>query len=226
MMQERTRKILVDLERVRENLLGLSDDIWLSIDHNNNDAVDRYVPFKKEYNDRMAAFDRLAGELSVLVQQFTKVRVEEDSQSNQEPADEETNDRLVRELDKEEPHTLFEDFTYKRPYGFVLKGRACKGLVTWRNMYMQVCQVLSQMNSSRFKTLPENPAFISKRGNQYFSKDPDCFRWPLKVANGFYAEGNFSSNYICKMIADLLTAFGISHDNMVIYLREDRDAEE
>jgi len=29
------RDILTDLERTRENMLALSDDIWLSIDHNN-----------------------------------------------------------------------------------------------------------------------------------------------------------------------------------------------
>ena len=28
------RDILQDLERTRENMLALSDDIWLSIDHN------------------------------------------------------------------------------------------------------------------------------------------------------------------------------------------------
>ncbi len=36
-MTERTLQILRDLELVRENLLALSDEIWLSIDH--NDAV-------------------------------------------------------------------------------------------------------------------------------------------------------------------------------------------
>jgi hypothetical protein len=31
-MPDRTREILEDLEAVRENLLALSDEIWLSID--------------------------------------------------------------------------------------------------------------------------------------------------------------------------------------------------
>lgn len=39
-MTEKIRSILTDLERVRENLLALSDDIWLSIDHNDNEALD------------------------------------------------------------------------------------------------------------------------------------------------------------------------------------------
>ena len=34
-MSNRICNILQNLERVRENMLALSDDIWLSIDHKN-----------------------------------------------------------------------------------------------------------------------------------------------------------------------------------------------
>jgi hypothetical protein len=44
-MKERVREILTDLERVRENLLALSDDIWLGIDHNDTDALRAGVEF-------------------------------------------------------------------------------------------------------------------------------------------------------------------------------------
>jgi hypothetical protein len=37
---ERTRQIFEDLEDIRENRLALSNDIWLSIDHNDPQAVD------------------------------------------------------------------------------------------------------------------------------------------------------------------------------------------
>jgi hypothetical protein len=63
---ERTRQILEDLEAVRENLLALSDDIWLSIDHNDPQALEEGVQFKRAYNEKMAAFDQVAVELSAL----------------------------------------------------------------------------------------------------------------------------------------------------------------
>ena len=56
-MTDRIRNILQSLERVREDLLALSDDIWLSIDHNDNDAMQEGVAFKRKYNERMAALD-------------------------------------------------------------------------------------------------------------------------------------------------------------------------
>ena len=49
-MKNRIRTILTNLENVREDLLALSDDIWLSIDHNDSIAMDEGVKFKKEYN--------------------------------------------------------------------------------------------------------------------------------------------------------------------------------
>ena len=54
-MTNRIRSILQQLEQVREDLLALSDDIWLSIDHNDNQALQEGVAFKKEYNAKVAA---------------------------------------------------------------------------------------------------------------------------------------------------------------------------
>lgn len=64
---ERIRQILGDLETVRENLLALSDDIWLSIDHNDPQGLEEGVQFKRAYNEKTTAFDTLASELSAMV---------------------------------------------------------------------------------------------------------------------------------------------------------------
>jgi len=103
-MTDRTRIILEDLEAVRENLLALSDDIWLSIDHNDPDALEEGVAFKRTYNEKLAAFDSLATELSVLVQQFTSVNLEAEEQTGGDSESE--NRRIIQELDCEEPHGL------------------------------------------------------------------------------------------------------------------------
>ncbi len=75
-MTNTIREILRDLERVRENMLALSDDIWLGIDHNDPEALDAGYTFKRDYNKRMIEFDRLASEISDLVQTFTAVKIE------------------------------------------------------------------------------------------------------------------------------------------------------
>ncbi len=148
---ERTRRILEDLEGVRENLLALSDDIWRSIDHNDPVALDEGVEFKRAYNAKAAAFDQVASDLSALVQQYTSVRLESAEQSGAD--DQEQNERIISELNREEPHRLDEDFTYKRPHGFILDGQAATGITTWQRMYELVCRQLVGRDEGRFRAL-------------------------------------------------------------------------
>ena len=54
--KQRIRTILNELERVRENLLSLSDDIWLGSDHNDSKAVQEGADFKVACNEKMAEF--------------------------------------------------------------------------------------------------------------------------------------------------------------------------
>jgi len=125
---QRTREILEDLEATRENLLALSDDIWLSIDHNDPDSLEEGVQFKRQYNEKMAAFDRLSSELSAIVQQFTSVNLESEEQSGLD--DQQRNERIIQQLNREEPHSIDEDFTFKRPHGFILAGQGIRGITT------------------------------------------------------------------------------------------------
>lgn len=220
---DRVRRILEDLEAVRENLLALSDDIWLSIEHNDPQALEEGIEFKRRYNEKMAGFDRLAGELSEIVQGFTSVRLEETERGGTESHDE--NARIVRELDREQPHTLDEDFTFRRPHGFVLDGQAATGITTWRRLYELVCQQLARRDPDRFRSLPSNPIFISSRGHCEFNTNPAELRSPMFVAEGIHAEINHSANALRDLMRELLTQFSIPADQFRIYLREDRDAE-
>ena len=221
-IQNRIRRILEDLEAVRENLLALSDDIWLSIDHNDPDGLEEGVQFKRAYNEKMAAFDTLASDLSVMVQQFTAVRLESGEQSGEESESE--NERIVQELNREEPHLIGEDFTYKRPHGFILDGQATTGITTWRRLYELLCQQLHRRDPDRFRTLPENPDFISNRGHHSFTNDADHLRHASQVADDLYTEVNLSANGIRDTILRLLTTFEIPEDRLQLFLREDRDA--
>ena len=121
----RTREILQDLEAVRENLLALSDDIWAGIDRQDLEAFDEGVHFMRSFVEKNSAFDRVATDLSALVQQFMSVRLEESEQTGS--GDKEQNERIIAELNREEPHSIDEDFTFKRPFGFIFDGEAATG---------------------------------------------------------------------------------------------------
>lgn len=222
-MKDKVREILTDLERVRENLLALSDDIWLSIDHNDMDALQEGVAFKAAYNDKMARLNGVATELSALISQFTDVPVETPVGGNGRRNGPD-NERITRELDREAQHTLAEDFQYTRPYGFVLQGQAYKEIVTWRRLYELLCRQLAAKDAALFARLPSDPDYTGKRGTKAFSAEPHGLNVPMQIAEGVYAEGNLSANSIRDRMRKLLRTFGIAPEELVLYLREDRDA--
>lgn len=219
----RTRLILEDLEAVRENLLALSDDIWLSIDHNDPQALDAGVEFKRAYNAKAAAFDQVASDLSALVQQYTSVRLEEAEQTGAD--DREQNARIVADLNREQPHGLDEDFTYRRPHGFILRGQATTGITTWQRLYELVCQQLFACDEVKFRNLEHHPEFVSNRGHHTVTRDADSLRKPLHVRGDVFVEANLSANGIRDVVRQLLEAFEIPTEGMQVFLRQDRDAE-
>jgi len=190
--QARPRQILEDLEAGRENLLALSADIWLSIDHNDPKALDEGVQFKRTYNEKTKAFDELASELSAIIQQYTSVRLESEERSGE--GDRERNERIVQELNREEPHSIDEDFTYRRPHGFILDGQGTTGITTWRRLFELVCQQLLHRDPDRFRALPDNADFISNRGHRGFSRTADELRSASEIGEGIFAEINLSAN--------------------------------
>jgi hypothetical protein len=218
----RTRQILEDLEAVRENLLALSDDIWLSIDHNDPQALDAGVEFKRAYNAKAAAFDVVASELSALVQQYTTVNLEETEQSGGD--DRAANDRIIAELNRDEPHHMDEDFTFKRPHGFILEGQGTTGITTWRRLYELVFRRLFERDPARFRSLCGHPDFTTNRGNHLFTNEPARLRKSLEVGEGLYAESNLSANSIRDTLRRTLAAFAIPPAQFQIFLRQDRDA--
>ena len=171
----------------------------------------------------MAAFDRVASELSALVQQHTRVHLEAEEETGQE--DRESNERLIRELNRDEPHSISEDFTYKRPYGFILDRQAAVGITTWRRLFELLSGRLLARDPERFQGLPDNPDFISNRGNRNFSRDPEEFRVAGRIGGDIYAEVHYSANSIRDVIRRLLATFEIPEEDLQIFLREDRDAE-
>lgn len=217
-IERRIQSILEQLEETNEDLLALSDDIWLSIDHNDNEALEEGIQFKTEYNERLTEFNKLSKEIESLVRNYTGLT------NNEEIAEISTseNERIIKALDKKKKHNLNEDFKYKRPYGFTIKGKAYQNVRSWRKMYQYVIQYLD-IHYDNFDELAGTDEFISNRGNKDFSYNSEDLRHAINVNNRIYAEGNLSANQIRDRIVKLLAYFGISNNEFDIYLREDRD---
>jgi len=220
---DKTKEIIDMLNALNEYLLSLPDDMLLDVDPRDNESLEQGVKFIQAFNDNSAQFFRAADKIEQQLKQFFDIDPEAED-VERETTDDQQMTRIIKELDKTEPHSLDESFTYKRPFGFVLGKAAYKGIKTWRSLYVQVLNELYSINPQRFMQLLQAEQFVSRRGNHSFADKPDGFRFAVNLQPGFYAEGNLSANGIRDNIKDLLSYFGLNYQEMKVYFREDRDA--
>lgn len=220
--QKTISSILKDLKNVHENLLTLSDDIWSSIDHNDTKKLDEGYQFKKAFNSLLDDFEKNKDEITALVSQFTGVKVEEKTDLEEKPTSE--NERLIKELNQNEPHEITEDFTFKRPVAFIFNGNAFNNLECWSELYIQFMAIVAKTFPQKLKALTQNEEYISKQGRKYYSQKPSDLRKSQKIMNDFYIEINLSAKDISKRIIETLDALGMKKSDITIFLRQDRNA--
>lgn len=215
--------ILANLGNVREDLLTLSDVIWVSIDHNDASSLEEGVSFKKKFNALFEAFNDNSEGLEKLIQEF--------AEQGKEPEPEiPDTQRIIKELDKEIPHSIDEEFTFKRPYAFVLGDFASDTANTWTALTCQVCTALANQNFSKIFSLADGDELLTKQGNKPISSQKDGMRRPVCVAcfnagsQKIWVETNRSAQDLVKLIKALLAYYGMDNSAIKIYLREDRNA--
>lgn len=201
----------------------MPDDMLLSIDPRDNESLAQGTQFIMAYNDSLSQFTGSSAKIAQMVKAHFGINPEEDDVVK-ESSNRQQRERLIAELDQTAPHTLNENFTYKRPYGFILGETAYKGLKTWKTLYLLVLNMLQTADLEKFAALPETERFISNRGNQLFSANQVILCVGEKLPSCLYAEVNLSANMIRDNLHDLLEHFGLDLRTMKIYLREDRDA--
>lgn len=210
--QERAQRILTNLSSVGEDLLAFSDDLWQGTNYRDPRERERRLRLIDDYNYHLDAFAKVAHDIESMIRQATGIPGEFDR-----PA---TPSAPIEQL----PHSITEDFTFTRPLGFALRDQTYKGTLTWKHLYETICRILADLDPNVWPTLPDNPAFISAQHRKAFSRDPNDLRGPLPPIRGIYPEAHYSANSIRDNIDKLLTVFGIGHDELKIYLRQDRDA--
>ena len=223
MTQNEVKDILDMLNTLNEFCLSLPDDMLLDIDPRDNESLEKGLQFIKNFNSSLIQFNESSIKIEEQIKQYFSINPEEDDMEK-ENLHENKNSRIIKELDEKSPHTLDENFTYKRPYGFILDNAAYKGLKTWKSLYIQVLKELESRNKALFLKLPDEKKFISNRGNPTFSRKPNELRSAQKISSSFYIEVNLSANHIKENIIEVLNYFGINHREMKVYFREDRDA--
>jgi hypothetical protein len=160
-MSDRAAAILLALEGLREDLLGLSDDIWLDVDHNDSEKVREACEFKSLFNKELAQFTETSTSLAALIQSYTGAA--ETEEEHQEDTSTTTDAQSDADRDS---FSLDRSFTYTRPYGYVIEGRRFTGVSNWIRLYLSACMRLQQSDASKFQEIVTSKSMITTHGNK------------------------------------------------------------
>jgi hypothetical protein len=210
-------QIITDMGDANDDLLALLDDLWLEIDHTNPECVRIGSARMIAVLESLKRFRESCDDVSTNLRAFLP-KTPEPEQSKAASSDEESKQEANIFAGKAQI-SLREDFSYRRPFGFRLRGQAYPWLRTWVAVFEKLCLVLRESNPVLFETLPDRDEMMSTHGNCYFSRDRTALRSPLRVSETVFAETNLSAKLIRDLIRKLLAVFRISESDAEFYLR-------
>lgn len=123
-------------------------------------------------------------------------------------------------VDHSIPHTLYENFEFKRPIGFKLKDSEIPA-ATWIDVFLSTCEILCKIDLQVFKSFIADKNMNGRKMN-YFSCSKDNMRKPRKLeCADVYIESNLSANSIKQIIIKMLRKYNIKITEFIVYFRAD-----
>ncbi|WP_152642975.1 hypothetical protein [Bacillus alveayuensis] len=184
----------------------------------NFDKSRAYMNMAETFHQFETRLEEIINELDVDNMDFNPDESDED-ETTKHPA----RNYSQYEVDSNVEHTLYENLTHIRPYGFKINEHHIVKVKTWKEMLVKTCEFLIAIDEEKFLNF-ENVGYMNGKKNKYFSIDPRLLRKPEKVANKIYVETNMSSNSIRNLLIKLLKEYNFKVNEFKVYFRADYTA--
>ena len=153
---------------------------------------------------------------------FTRI---EENKANKEDESENDNIKSLPNyeeylVDNKVEHTLYENFTHIRPFGFRIDGEELIEVKTWQEVFLKTCELLLYKDEKKFLQFENKPNMNGKK-NKYFSVSVKGMRKPEMISNKIYVETNMSSNSIRNIIVKMLREYDIKVNDFKLYFKAD-----
>ncbi len=189
---DRAIDISESLQLLRETISSIMDDISAKINE---------VLSERDFNS-FEKYSNLAKETSTHEAKIEEIinLIETENLQIEDETDEGTEQKIIPNyedylVDHKVEHTLYEDFTHKRPYAFKINDNQMVEVETWQGMLIKTSEILLALDEKKFLSF-ENIEEMNGRKIKYFSIIPDGMRNPRKVNDKIYIETNQSANSI------------------------------
>ena len=123
-------------------------------------------------------------------------------------------------VDNNIEHSLYENFTHIRPYGFKMQNGQIIEVKTWQELLIKTCQICMEKDLNKFVNF-QNDKKMNGKKNKYFSVNESDMRKPEFLGNGMYVETNMSGNGIRNLILKMIKEYGMKINDYKVYFRAD-----
>lgn len=125
---------------------------------------------------------------------------------------------------QEKPHeivecTLATDFTFRKPYGFLLDNKDIIIVDSWKTFLVRICEVLIKLDEEKFLSF-ENNINMNGTNRKYFSTSKEGMRSAELVKDLIYVETNQNANSIRDLVKKALYEYGYKTRDMKVYLKK------
>ncbi|MGM1019019.1 MAG: hypothetical protein ACQEXV_00310 [Bacillota bacterium] len=213
----------IDLSESLELIKEVLNDTMNAINHKLNDAfAKRDFNARRQYDD-VALF--IHDYEQKIVQLVSTLDVEAVDVINAEDTDEEAEKNKIPNyadymVDFNVEHTLYENFTHKRPFAFRINERQLIEVRTWQEMLKKTAELLLTIDSEKFLAFEHMPGMNGKK-NKYISTKQQGIRKPQLILDKVYIETHMSGNGIRNILLKMLKAYGFKATDYKVYFRAD-----
>lgn len=203
-----------------ENVVQSSID---TIEEKSGEIIKKERDFDKagEYRQKENRLNKIAIKLQEIMDMLNIDGQDDDVISPEEKEEREIPNYNDYVVDSNVQHTLYEDFTHKRPIAFELHSKKYN-VRDWKDMLLQTCNVVSEINKEIIMSFPDNQRMNGKKVTYFAYNKNDIVRAPRKIDNiDLFVSTNHSANSIRNIIMNILREYKISMNDFKIYLRAD-----
>ncbi|WP_066173787.1 hypothetical protein [Bacillus marinisedimentorum] len=206
------------LELLNETVSGTMNEVNDKI---NEAFLNRDFEAREEYNKVAMAIYKYEQLLQGVADELDVDRVE--IQAREDISGSEGGSKRNEEaflVDSKVEHTLYEDFTYKRPSGFRIGDSERMEVKTWKEMLHKMIELLIMQDEEKVTRLIRMDK-MNCRKRRCFSENSAELVNPLQVSDGLFVETNLSSNGIRNMMVKLLKEYDLNVGDLKVYFRAD-----
>lgn len=197
--------------RISDILGELVDEIELVMEHFLSEG---YLPEQLNdiYEELQNTRDEMRlgyGQLNLLGESQT-IKTDSDKRPNYE-------DYLV---DNTIEHTLLENFTHIKPYGFMFLESGLIEAKNWKDLYIKACEIFLRLDEEVFLSF-ENKTDMNGQSRNYFSKRKYKVDSPVKLLDKIYINAGLGANEFRDMLIKILKEYNYNVIDFKVYFRAD-----